>query len=249
MVEGSRTVGRRSRGRTWGRRLIVTAVAAALLVGAGGGLALLVTPSVADAPARVAALLAAHHGTPDSGVVPTRVEQALIATEDSRFYSHHGLDALGVGRALLGLSRGGDQGGATLDQQLAKLVWTPADSGLTDKVTAAALAVKLDARFTKAQILGLYLDAAYFGDGAYGLRTAAEHYFGLPADRLSWAQASLLAGLVQAPSAYDPHGHLSSARARQRHVLDRLVAVGRLTEAQAAATAAAPLHPRVTFTG
>ena len=111
------------------------------------------------------------------------------------------------------------------------------------------LAFRLDAMYTKAHILAMYLDAAYFGDGAYGCTAAAEHYFGLAPRAAVVGQASLLAGLVQAPTKYDPHGHLALARSRQRHVLARLVAIGALTSDQAQEIYAEPLHPAVSFYG
>jgi membrane peptidoglycan carboxypeptidase len=213
-------------------------------------LSMALTPSVADAPRRVAALLASHGGRTDAGQVPTRVGQAVVATEDSRFYAGPGIDVVGVGRAITAwLRSGGDGGGATIDQQLAKLLFTPGRSGPVAVAEDAALAVKLNARYPKRTLLALYLDAAYFGDGAYGVETAARHYFGVPADRLNWGQASLLAGLLQAPTAYDPVDHFHLARARQAHVLDRLVATGVLTKAEAAAAHAEPLAPQVRFAG
>jgi penicillin-binding protein 1A len=213
-------------------------------------LSMALTPSVADARGRVAALLAAHSGQTDAGQVPTRVGQAVVATEDSRFYGHPGIDVVGIGRALVApLRSGGDPGGATIDQQLAKLLYSPGRTGPAAVARDAALAVKLDARYRKATLLAWYLDAAYFGDGAYGVESAARHYFAVPADQLSWGQASMLAGLLQAPSAYDPVAHLHLARARQAHVLQRLVATGVLTTAEAATAYAAPLIPAVRFAG
>lgn len=206
-------------------------------------------PSVANAPARVAAILASHHAPSDDGVVPRRVGQALLATEDSRYYSDPALDPLGVARAIIGVvTSNGNDGGATIEQQLAKMLYAPGTS-IGAELKQVGVAFRLDQQFSKRQILAFYLDAAYFGDGAYGITEAAGHYFGLPADQLSWGQASLLAGLVQAPTAYDPVGHLSVALLRRRHVLDRLVATGVLTESQAAADAAAPLNPVIPFSG
>lgn len=209
-----------------------------------------VTPSVADAPARTAAILAAHHAPSDDGVLPPKVTAALLATEDSRFYQDPALDPQGTVRAGIGLLTGNrNAGGATIEMQLAKLLYTPGRSDVPAEFEQVGLAFKLDARFTKHQILAMYLNAAYFGDGAYGVVAASEHYFGLAPADLSWAQASMLAGLVQAPTAYDPHGHLNLARERQHHVLERLVATHVLTAAKAAHAAAAPLHPAVSFYG
>jgi penicillin-binding protein 1A len=108
-------------------------------------------------------------------------------------------------------------------------------------VKEAELALKLDASYSKTEILRLYLAEVYFGHGFYGLPAAAEGYFGAAPARLSWAQASMLAGLVQAPSAYDPIRHLSTGRLRQQHVLHRLLTTGVLSAAQAGTAFAAPL--------
>jgi membrane peptidoglycan carboxypeptidase len=208
---------------------VLTGTAAAVLL---VGVAWPLTPSVGDAESRIAARLAAH-GAHDPGAlpVPDRVGEAIIATEDSRFRSHHGLDLLGVVRAALSVSNG-DAGGATLDQQLAKNLWT-GDGGWLLKAEQVELSFKLEASYSKNQILEMYLSAVYFGHGYYGLPAAARGYFGVAPSDLSWAQASLLAGLVQAPSAYDPYRHPTLAKSRQGHVLDRLVATHRLTRPQA----------------
>lgn len=203
------------------------------------------TPSVGDAESRIASRLSAH-GAADLRAlpVPDRVGSAIIATEDSRFRSHWGLDALGVLRAALHVSDSRhDAGGATLDQQLAKNLWT-GDAGVLVKAEQVELAFKLEARYSKDQILEMYEAEVYFGHGFYGLPAAAQGYFGVAPASLSWAQASLLAGLVQAPSGYDPYRHLDRAKQRQRHVLDRLVATHRLTATQADAAFTAPLGLR-----
>ena len=221
-----------------------------VVVGAIGlGVLVLASPSVGNAPALVSAILATHHAPSDDGHIPSRLGQALLATEDSRFYHDPALDPLGVGRAIIGLVTGnGSEGGATIEQQLAKMLYAPG-TNLQAELEQVGVAFRFDAMYTKAHILAMYLDAAYFGDGAYGCTAAAEHYFGVPPGDLSWAQASLLAGLVQAPSKYDPHGHLSLARSRQRHVLARLVATGTLPPAEAQTIYAQPLGPAVSFYG
>lgn len=208
-----------------------------------------VTPGVDDAPRRTAALLAEHDAPSLDGEVPEKVAMALIATEDSRFYTHSGLDARGALRGALSLSRGGALGGATIDAQVAKLLYTKGEPGARSATKQVLLAVKLDHHYTKRELLALYLDAAYFGHGAYGLTSAARIYFGVEPDQLSWAQATLVAGLVQAPSAYDPTAHLSLARERQRHVLNRLVATDVFTEAEADRVFATDLDPAIPFEG
>lgn len=187
--------------------------------------------------------LAAHHAPPLNRLPdPDRVGQALIATEDSRFQSDWGVDPLGVLRGLSGAVTGDPAaGGASLDQQLAKMVYVPDSSSLPSKVEQVMLGVKIDATYSKAEILTAYLNKAYFGHGFSGVESASRGYFGVASAQLSWTQASLLAGLVQAPSAYDPVVHLARARERQRHVLDRLVVTGVLSRAEANAALAAPL--------
>jgi membrane peptidoglycan carboxypeptidase len=219
--------------------LVVLVVAPILTVATLWGL----TPSVANAKQLVSAHLSAHH-SPELVVLPQpdRVAQALIATEDGRFYQTPGIDPLSTARAGLGaLIHNGDTGAATLEQQLAKNLYIPQDDGLVAKARVAELALKLDASYSKNDVLRMYLAYVYFGHGYYGLPAAAQGYFGVTAAQLSWPQASMLAGLVQAPSAYDPIDHFSTGRLRQRHVLDRLVASHVLSAGQADAIFAAPL--------
>lgn len=238
------------RRRRWLRRLAIVVIIGAVVVGVSLAAIIGLTPSVGDAQQRTNAILALHHAPSDQGVVPAKVATALLATEDSRFYHEGAFDPRGVARAVWGfVTRNHNAGGATITQQLAKLLYTPNHSDLFSELEQVGVAIKLDHHFSKQQILAMYFDAAYFGDGAYGVTEAAQHYFGVPTAQLSWAQASLLAGLVQAPSAYDPHTHFSLARLRQRHVLARLVATHALTAAEAAAAASAPLAPAISFSG
>jgi membrane peptidoglycan carboxypeptidase len=223
--------------------LLLLLLVAALL------LTVLLAPSVSNAQQRVAAILAGHHAPSDGGVVPAKVATALLATEDSRYYHDPALDPRGATRAVIGVvTRNGNDGGATIEQQLAKMLYAPG-TGITAELKQVGVAFRLDQHFSKHTILAMYLDAAYFGDGAYGVTAASDHYFGVAPNQLSWAQATLLAGLVQAPTAYDPHGHLSSARARQFHVLGRLVATHALTQAQASQIFESPLDPAISFYG
>jgi len=242
--------GRVNRSRRWPRAvLLVIGVIGLLLLILVAALLLIVllAPSVSNAPQKVAAILAAHDAPSDGGVVPTKVATALLATEDSRYYHDPALDPRGVTRAVIGVvTRNGNDGGATIEQQLAKMLYAPG-TGITSELKQVGVAFRLDQHFSKHTILAMYLDAAYFGDGAYGVTAASEHYFAVAPDQLSWAQATLLAGLVQAPTAYDPHGHLSAARARQSHVLARLVATHTLTEAEANQIFQSPLDPAISF--
>lgn len=243
VLSQQRAVGRPARGtsrpprRRLLRRLLRVLVALVVLGLLLLGLGWAATPSVDDAAQRVAAQLAAHSAPALSGAVPARIADALTATEDSRFYGNPGVDPISVVRLPVSLVLGRDQGGATLEQQLAKNLYEQGKTGPGAQAEEAVLALKLDRSFSKQQILRMYLDDGYYGHGYYGLTAASEGYFGVAPAQLSWAQASLLAGLFQAPSAYDPLKHPDAARARQAHVLDRLVAVGTLTRAQADAVA------------
>jgi membrane peptidoglycan carboxypeptidase len=229
----------------WLRRLGTSLMAVAVLALAAGAVLWVATPPVNDLEQRVTDRLAAHGLSQGSPPVNGRVALALIATEDSRFYQHPGIDVYSLPRAALALvQRQGDLGGATLDQQLAKVIYSPVRTDLVAKMEQAVLAMKLDSTYSKPTILQAYLNAVYFGHGYYGLADATQGYFGVAPDQVSWAQASLIAGLVQAPSAYDPLNHLDLAKQRQRHVLDRLVAAGALSSAQANAVFAAPLQLR-----
>ncbi len=208
-----------------------------------------VTPGVSDARARTAAIVTGHDGISDNGIPPLKVSRAIVATEDSRFYSHHGLDPQSTVRGLYTFVTQGKLEGATINAQLAKLLYGGNRTGVWETTEEAMLAIKLDDKFSKRQILAMYLDAAYFGHQAWGVEKASRVYFGVPADQLSWGQASLLAGLVNAPTAYDPTAHLMLARSRQRHVLNRLVATHVLTPAQSNAVFAEPLNPAIPFGG
>jgi membrane peptidoglycan carboxypeptidase len=204
---------------------------------------LLFTPSVSNAPDLAQNFDRAHHAVYPGPPVPARFAESLVATEDHRFYSEPGLDPYAIGRVIRGRVTGqADQGGATLYQQLAKMLYTPGRSGVTVEVEQIMLGIKLYLSYPKAEILRLYADVAYFGHGYYGLAAASCGYFGVTPAGLSWPQAALLAGLVQAPSADNPIAHYGVARAREAHVLGRLAVTGRLTQAQASQAYGQPLH-------
>jgi membrane peptidoglycan carboxypeptidase len=148
-----------------------------------------------------------------------------------------------VRAGITSLQRSGDPGGSTIAQQLAKQLF-PAPNGFGTSLEDFALGIKLSLSFPKPEILQMYLNAIYYGNGYWGDVAAARGYFGTSPDRLSWAEASMLAGLPQAPSAYDPLHHLALAKRRQHHVLHELVATHVLTAAQAVAAYRAPLPLR-----
>ena len=159
--------------------------------------------------------------------VPARFAASLVSTEDHRFYSEPGIDVFAIGRLIAGRIVGRpDQGGATLYQQLAKMLYTQGRSGIAIEAEQVSLGIKLDLAYPKWQILRMYADVAYFGHSYYGLAAASCGYFAVTPARLSWPEAAMLAGLVQAPSADDPIAHFAVARARESHVLGRLVATG-----------------------
>jgi membrane peptidoglycan carboxypeptidase len=227
----------------WLRRVLIAVLAIALAGALAFAVLMLITPSVSTAPLLAQAFDRAH-GAPYPGPpVPERFAAALVATEDHRFYSEPGFDPIAMGRVIAGRLTGQpDQGGATLYQQLAKMLYTPGGSGPGAQVEQVILGIKLDLSYTKAQILRFYTDVAYFGHGYFGLAHASCGYFGVTPAGLTWPQAALLAGLMQAPSADNPIAHFTVARAREVHVLGRLVATGTLTQAQAARAYRSPLH-------
>jgi hypothetical protein len=195
---------------------------------------LLVLPGVGDAPSVAQALDRAHHTGYPGPALPPRMAASLVATEDHRFYSEPGIDPAAIGRVILGrFTKGPDQGGATLYQQLARMLYVGGQSGMLAEAEQILLGIKLDLNYSKAQILRMYAGVAYFGHGYYGLAAASCGYFAEQPAELSWGQAAMLAGLVQAPSADDPYSHFANARAREAHVLVRLIAMRQLTPAQA----------------
>jgi penicillin-binding protein 1A len=233
---------RPSRRRRYLKRAAISlaAVIAVLAIAAGG--LWVSTPSASEAT-QLAKALAKQRGTTYPGPdVPENFARPLIATEDHRFYSEPGVDLLAVGRVLQAkVTNGSDQGGATIEQQLAKMLYTPAQAGFNAEVKQVALAVKLNIAFSKQQILDLYAEVAYYGHGFYGLEQASCGYFGHPAKDLTVVQGAMLAGVVNAPSVDDPINDPANARARLEHVIARMVAVGYLTKAQGQQVLGTPL--------
>ncbi|NQW00582.1 MAG: PBP1A family penicillin-binding protein [Rhodospirillales bacterium] len=169
--------------------------------------------------------------------VPDALPKAIIATEDRRFYSHFGLDVIGLLRAAWRNAWAGRivQGGSTITQQVAKNLFLTAERTLRRKAQEAMLSLWLEYRFSKEQILTIYLNRVYLGAGTYGVDAAARKYFGRPVRDISTYQSALLAGLLKAPSRYNPHASVERSRERTRQVLANMVAAGYLTEAQAGA--------------
>ena len=173
-----------------------------------GAAAWLTSPSGGGLGPRVSARLRAGSGRPVAldRIAPI-LRQAVVATEDERFYRHHGVDLIGVLRALpydlahFSLA----QGASTITEQVAKILYLRGnDHTLWRKLEDAAVALKLEGRYGKEQLLAAYLNSVYFGNGAYGVRAASRGCFAVEPNRLTLPQASLLAGLIQAPSADNP---------------------------------------------
>jgi penicillin-binding protein 1A len=168
--------------------------------------------------------------------LPPYLPQAVIATEDRRFYDHFGLDAIGLARALVANFRAGRvvQGGSTITQQVAKNLFLKPERTLKRKVQELLLALWLERKFSKDQILTVYLNRVYLGARAYGVEAAAQRYFGRPARALTLYESAMIAGLLKAPSRYNPLRDPGLAAGRTEQVLANMVAAGFLTEAQAA---------------
>jgi penicillin-binding protein 1A len=165
---------------------------------------------------------------------PDSLIKATLATEDRRFYDHFGIDITGTFRALVTNAQAGGvrQGGSSITQQLAKNLFLSNERTLTRKINEAFLAIWLETRLTKNEILKLYLDRAYMGGGTFGVDGAAHFYFNKSVRDINLAESAMLAGLFKAPTKYAPHINLPAARARANQVLDNMVDAGFMTEGQ-----------------
>ena len=181
----------------------------------------------------------------DVAALPSYVPSAFLAIEDRRFYSHLGIDPIGIARAMWANIKAGGvrEGGSTITQQLAKTAFLSADQTAGRKAQEALIAFWLEAWLTKNEILSRYLSSIYFGDNVYGLRSAARHYFDREPEELTEAQAAMLAGMVKAPSRLAPTSNLKGARARARIVIASMVETGALTAAEAARLKPASVVP------
>jgi len=167
--------------------------------------------------------------------MPRKLIQAFVSAEDSNFYSHKGIDYLGIMRAafknIISLSK--KEGASTITQQVTKSMLLSPEKKFSRKIKEAILAKRMEERLSKDEILYLYLNQIYLGSGAYGVQAAAETYFGKDVDQLNLAEMSLLAGLPKAPNNYSPIKHLDKARERQAYVLERMTTEGYITPAEA----------------
>ncbi|WP_378952204.1 transglycosylase domain-containing protein [Pelosinus sp. sgz500959] len=163
------------------------------------------------------------------------VGQAIIANEDSRFYDHIGIDPIGIIRAIVVNIRAGGlvEGGSTLTQQLAKNMFLTQERTFTRKIKEAFLAIMIERKFSKQEILQAYLNQVYFGEGAYGVETGAQVYFGKHASELTLAESALLAGLPRGPNIYSPYVDSKAALERRLAVLTGMVKHGYITQEQA----------------
>ncbi len=164
--------------------------------------------------------------------LPEHLVNAVLATEDRRFYSHFGIDPLGFTRAMVTnvMKRRFAQGGSTITQQLAKNLFLTHQRKLTRKIQEAMLAIWLEQKLTKNEILSAYMNRVYLGSGTYGFNAAAKLYFGKEAKNVTLHEAAILAGLLKAPSRYSPHNSLKKAKERAQVVLSAMVDAGYITE-------------------
>ena len=179
--------------------------------------------------------------------IPDIVKKAFIAVEDVRFYKHPGVDILGILRALYRDIKAGSivEGGSTITQQLAKMLFLKPEKSLARKIRETILSIQIEKRYTKDEILGLYLNQVYFGNRAYGIASAAETYFGKSYKDINVAEIALLAGMPKAPSLYNPFKRPDLALKRRNLVLQRMLEEGFIDKEQYEEAIATPLptHP------
>lgn len=177
--------------------------------------------------------------------VPKHFIEILLSTEDRDFYNHNGVSVKGLGRALWQTLTGNTQGGSTLTMQLAKNLFLTGERSVERKLTEMNLAVELEKKYSKQQILLLYLNTVYFGRSVYGLWAAAQEYFSTTPEKLTVAESALLVGLLKAPSGYDPVTHADKALKRRNEVLYNMVETGRMSAKECARQRALPLGLRL----
>ncbi|MGQ0550364.1 MAG: transglycosylase domain-containing protein [Armatimonadota bacterium] len=168
--------------------------------------------------------------------VPPIIRQAVLAIEDERFYSHRGVDPRAIARALWRNVREAElvEGASTITQQLARTVFLTQERAIGRKVSEILLAIEIERRLTKEEILERYLNQVYFGQGAYGIEMAARVYFGKPVKNVTLPEAALLAGLLRAPSLYSPYRNFAGAKQRQEAVLTKMASLGFISTEEAA---------------
>jgi len=177
-------------------------------------------------------------------VMPSHLKEAILATEDSLFYEHPGVDLKGILRAIIRNVQAGEyvEGASTITQQLAKTLFLTPRKSILRKLKEAFLAFQIERRYTKDEILELYLNQVYFGSGAYGVEAAAQIFFGKPVQRLTLGECALIAGMPKSPSRYSPLINPSLALKRREVVLQQMFYKGLITRQALEAATAAPLH-------
>ena len=226
------------------RRLALAAAILAAVAVAGGAVLWVATPDPSDIQSRVEALTRARGVTLlGEDDVPPRLAEAVVAIEDERFYEHHGIDSIGLSRALLYDVTNFClcQGGSTITAQLVKDVYLGGSDKGFNKVVDMVVALKVEGVLSKERILADYLSEITTGFGRYGVTEAACAYFAAPLDGLTLGQYALLAGVTQAPSVYDPTVNPDLARQRRAQVLSKMVVEHLVTPAQAQAANAEPV--------
>ena len=174
--------------------------------------------------------------------VPKNLQHAFLAAEDIRFYEHGGIDFRGIGRAIYTYIRWGEvQGGSTITQQLAKNYFLTQEQTLSRKLHEAFIALQIEQKYTKNEILEMYMNQIYFGQGAYGVETAANTYFGKHVEDLDLAQSAMIAGIPKSPNYYSPLSNPKAAKARQKTVLEQMTKYGFITKEEADKAYAEPL--------
>src|SRR5437588_6835298 len=164
--------------------------------------------------------------------IPGSLKQAVVSIEDKRFYSHGGVDPQGTLRAIWADVRGQPvQGGSTITQQYVKNAYTGRTRSVARKVREAILASQLDRQAPKDEILYRYLSTIYLGGGAYGVGAASQSYFRKPVSQITLGEAAMLAGIIPAPTTFDPRGNPAVAEQRRLRVLDQMLDQGRITQA------------------
>jgi RNA polymerase sigma factor (sigma-70 family) len=216
--------------------------AAASVLEAAPALHAAVAPVPGAAPAALSAPPAPAATAVPFEHLPPLLVQAFIASQDRRFFQHDGVDVHALGRAALANAEGGRiaQGGSTITQQLAKMSLGP-ERTVVRKLQQVVLARELEQRYSKPEILTLYLDRVFLGHGAFGVAAAARRYFDKAVPDLDLGECALLAGLVHAPARLSPIIHPDAARARRNQVLEAMVAIGAITAADAASWSGKPL--------
>ncbi|MFB3896951.1 MAG: penicillin-binding protein 1A [bacterium] len=167
--------------------------------------------------------------------IPENLQNAVIAVEDKNFYKHSGVDYSGLARAMVHniMAMKVVEGGSTIPQQLAKILYTTRERTLKRKIKDAMLAIQISRKYTKKQILEIYLNQIYFGHGAYGVEAAANLYFGKNATQLNLSESAMLAGLIRGPEVYSPFRNMDRAKKRRNYVLSRMLEDGKISKVQA----------------